>query len=483
MTQAEQREDLGAFFVELAAVVPDAVLVDRSAIGMGRIAPGEEVVVASPGRDDRIELGGHRVLLRPGPVLDDDLMVHPSGVRVASLARALVDNLDPNGAGRVLDRPAYEDFVADLATRYGTERLARVVERAKEVAGELGVPERLEALEAIADLVLGRTTPGEAVHPRPQGELLRAFVAGRPWDRDRLAAFKQIAAQLAAGEAAADCPVPIRQQARRSRVLLAFFESYFSNYIEGAIFSVSQALRIIFEGVVPALQAEDAHDVRGTYELAIDEEDCALVAGSPSEFVEILRHRHAVMMAGRPGVHPGELKREVNQAGGYRFVQPELVRGSLEQAYPIICDLEAAFDRAVMTMFVVSEVHPFTDGNGRVGRLSMNAELSDAGQCRIVLPTILRNDYLAALRRCSREQDPELLVRVLDVSQRWSAAVDWRNVDVVRATLGATNALVDSEVAERERLHLIIPEQPPVTADGLDHSWRLAVETTTTTRR
>ena len=480
MTQSEQREDPGAFFVELATAVPDAVLVDRSAAGMGKLVAGEEVVVASSGGAEGVELGGHRVIIRPGPVLDDDLMVHPSGVRVSSLARALVDNLDPNGAGRVLDRAAYEDFVADLATRYGPERLARVVERAKEVAAELGVPERIEDLESIAALALGRPLPGEMGNLLPQGPLLRALVAGRPWDRDRLAAFTQIAAQLAAGEAAADCPVPIRQQAQRSRVLLAFFESYFSNYIEGAIFSVSQALRIIFEGVVPALQAEDAHDVRGTYELAIDEEDCALVAGSPSEFVAILRHRHAVMMAGRPAVHPGELKRELNQAGGYRFVAPELVRGTLEQAYPIICDLEAAFDRAVMTMFVVSEVHPFTDGNGRVGRLSMNAELSDARQCRIVLPTILRNDYLAALRRCSREQDPELLVRVLDASQRWSAAIDWRNLDVVRSTLAATNALVDSSVAEHERLHLIIPEQPPVTADGLDHSWRLAVETTTT---
>jgi Fic family protein len=31
-------------------------------------------------------------------------------------------------------------------------------------------------------------------------------------------------------------------------------------------------------------------------------------------------------------------------------------------------------------MFLVSEVHPFTDGNGRVGRVLMNAESTAAGE-------------------------------------------------------------------------------------------------------
>jgi len=32
--------------------------------------------------------------------------------------------------------------------------------------------------------------------------------------------------------------------------------------------------------------------------------------------------------------------------------------------------------RALLAMFIVSEVHPFIDGNGRLARLVMNAELS-----------------------------------------------------------------------------------------------------------
>jgi Fic family protein len=44
-------------------------------------------------------------------------------------------------------------------------------------------------------------------------------------------------------------------------------------------------------------------------------------------------------------------------------------------------------------MFVVAEVHPFTDGNGRTARLAMNQFLTQAGLTRIIIPTVYRNDY------------------------------------------------------------------------------------------
>jgi fido (protein-threonine AMPylation protein) len=34
-------------------------------------------------------------------------------------------------------------------------------------------------------------------------------------------------------------------------------------------------------------------------------------------------------------------------------------------------------------MFLISEVHPFADGNGRIARIMMNAELVAAGEERI----------------------------------------------------------------------------------------------------
>ena len=108
-------------------------------------------------------------------------------------------------------------------------------------------------------------------------------------------------------------------------------------------------------------------------------------------------------------------------------------------------------------MFLVSEVHPFADGNGRIARVMMNAELVAGREERIVVPTVYRGNYLAALRALSRTGRPEPLVRVLDYGQRWTLAVDWRSLEVARRELEACNAFLDSDEAEAEGRRLRMP--------------------------
>lgn len=80
-------------------------------------------------------------------------------------------------------------------------------------------------------------------------------------------------------------------------------------------------------------------------------------------------------------------------------------------------------------MFPLTECHPFDDGNGRIARLIANAELSRAGQIRLIL-TADRNNYLATLTGASLGAGRgQLLIAVLDYAQRCSAAVDWRSFD------------------------------------------------------
>jgi len=62
--------------------------------------------------------------------------------------------------------------------------------------------------------------------------------------------------------------------------------------------------------------------------------------------------------------------------------------------------------RALLAMFLVAEVHPFTDGNGRLARLVMNAELSVVGASRIIVPTLCREEYLDCLRVLTRQGEP-----------------------------------------------------------------------------
>ena len=91
-------------------------------------------------------------------------------------------------------------------------------------------------------------------------------------------------------------------------------------------------------------------------------------------------------------------------------------------------------------MFVLSEVHPFDDGNGRVARAFMNAELVAGGEARVIIPTVYRDDYLTGLRTLSRGGEPRPLIKVLDFAQRWVAALDWSSLAAAEAAMKATNA-------------------------------------------
>jgi len=96
--------------------------------------------------------------------------------------------------------------------------------------------------------------------------------------------------------------------------------------------------------------------------------------------------------------------------------------------------------RALFAMFLVSEVHPFLDGNGRLARLVMNAELSVVGECRIIVPTLFREEYLDCLRVLTRQGDALPFLRAMQFIHRWTAAFSYENLDRTIAGMRTSNA-------------------------------------------
>ncbi|MEJ0057694.1 MAG: Fic family protein [Bacteroidota bacterium] len=80
-------------------------------------------------------------------------------------------------------------------------------------------------------------------------------------------------------------------------------------------------------------------------------------------------------------------------------------------------------------MFIVSEVHPFLDGNGRVARVMMNAELSSKGQSKIIIPTVYREDYMGALRKLTRQRLPGAYIWMLLRAHEFSATFHHETID------------------------------------------------------
>lgn len=149
-------------------------------------------------------------------------------------------------------------------------------------------------------------------------------------------------------------------------------------------------------------------------------------------------------MAARPEVFPGEIKLKSNRAGNTTFVQPRLVRGTFTAGASRINELEPGLSRALYAMFLIAETHPFNDGNGRLARLLMNSELSQVGQCRIIVPTLYRETYLDCLRVLTREGDPDPFMRAMIDIQEWTAAFDYDDLDKVISTMQDCNAFQKS---------------------------------------
>lgn len=109
-------------------------------------------------------------------------------------------------------------------------------------------------------------------------------------------------------------------------------------------------------------------------------------------------------------------------------------------------------------MFLVSEVHPFADGNGRAGRIMMNAELVADGEQKIIIPTVYRNNYLAALKALSQGGQGMAFIRVLDFAQKYTGSLRWDDFDQARAELQATHAFMDANEAEDQGYRLVLPK-------------------------
>ena len=129
----------------------------------------------------------------------------------------------------------------------------------------------------------------------------------------------------------------------------------------------------------------------------------------------------------------------------------------MRQGFELYLSLETAFARAVYMMFLVSEVHPFADDNGRIARVMANAELVAAGEERILVPTVYRANYLSSLKALSQAQDPGPIVRVLDFAQRWVAATPWMDLEGTRVALERNHAFMDANEAENAGIRLRLP--------------------------
>jgi len=82
---------------------------------------------------------------------------------------------------------------------------------------------------------------------------------------------------------------------------------------------------------------------------------------------------------------------------------------ALREMMPILFDLlmeeKNAAVRVVLGHFIFVYIHPYFDGNGRMGRFIMNLMMAAGGFSWTVVPVDKRNEYMEALEAASVQQD------------------------------------------------------------------------------
>jgi hypothetical protein len=428
----------------LSLLVPGAVVSHRTALE-GAISPLGRVYVTGP-YPRAITLPGLEIvqLQGPGPVEGDLPMLE---MHIASHARACLENLSPararKGEAKTLPTEQLERKLADLLRARGEDGLNALRDRARAIAAPLGLDAEFQRLDQLIGTLMG-TRSADLTEP-----LAKAYARREPYDPG---AIERIVALRAALVAQSIPDRPQRAEGNQAFYNAAFYDAYFSNYIEGTRFEVEEAYKIVMTGRVPTERPEDGHDILGTYRVVGSLEEMTTVPANFTDFQELLTRRHAMILEGRPDKRPGQFKERPNIAGQTRFVDPDLVSGTLRMGYEMYRSLEHPFARALVMMFLIAEVHPFDDGNGRIARAMMNAELIAGDQIRVFIPSVFRNEYVAGLKRLTHHSQPEAFIRVMSYAQDFVSRIDFSDRESANSILRDCNAFADPADTVRLRL-------------------------------
>ncbi len=93
----------------------------------------------------------------------------------------------------------------------------------------------------------------------------------------------------------------------------------------------------------------------------------------------------------------------------------------------------------------------------------MNAELVAAGENRIVVPTVYRNNYLMSLKALSQNGITGALVRTMDFAQRYTAAIPFSELETARFLLERTHAFDDPDETDANGIRLLMPTPEALT--------------------
>lgn len=293
-------------------------------------------------------------------------------------------------------------------------------------------------------------------------------------------------------------------------------EALLSSQIEGTQSSLSDLL--LFEAEeAPGVPIDDVVEV-SNYVASMDHGLERMRDGFPLS-LRLIREIHGVLLSrGRgEGRQPGEFRRSQNWIGGTRPGNAMFVPPPADQVEPCLSDLERFIhdDRPELPLLVKAglvhvqfeSIHPFLDGNGRLGRLLITFMLCERQILREPLLYLSlffkrrRAEYYALLQRVREAGDWEewlrfFLTGVVETSEQAGETArrllalfdaDRRRIDglgrAAASTLRVHHFLQTKPLVTVRMVAATLSLSLPTVAKALQHLVRLGILEETTGRR
>lgn len=181
--------------------------------------------------------------------------------------------------------------------------------------------------------------------------------------------------------------------------------TYNSNHIEGSRLTHDQT-RYIFETNTIGVTADETLNVNDIVETVNHFRCIDLIIDRAEEPLseEHIKTLHGVLKSGTSDSRKdwfavGDYKRLPNEVGGEDTCAPELVHDSMLQLLDDYNSIEQHSFEDILDFHVRFEkIHPFQDGNGRVGRLIMFKECLRSGIVPFIITDELKMFYYRGLR-------------------------------------------------------------------------------------
>ena len=251
-------------------------------------------------------------------------------------------------------------------------------------------------------IYLGTTAPED---PRPYRSLLEQEI----WNETWLKQFDEIRESYQRRRRAIPSSVATKE---REEFVVDF--TYNTNRIEGSTLSFEDTRRLLTRGETPAR--------RPLGDILEAQKHAALLrrlmkVPEPVDLTHLLRWHKELFSETKPDIG-GRIRDYEVRIGGSRHIPPPAI-----EVRPALLELLRSTNRGKRRIhpvqrsgefhFRFEHLHPFGDGNGRIGRLAMNVLLAEGGFPMLSISYDRRRGYYRALESASLLGDPRPFLRWL----------------------------------------------------------------------